>query len=359
MAARINWRVVQRKQETRDTVSLYLEPVEPLAVDYQAGQFLTILYPGDREDVRRSYSFSSTPGVDSFFRITVRRHANAVVSTWLAHKIQVGDNLISLPPSGSFVLPPPVVGRPRDLVFLGGGSGVTPLWSIIKAALIQEPTAFITLILANRQWSSVVLRDEIQHWAQQFPGRFHCRHYLSMPEESLADLRQEAQPAQVYWGRLGNTLLETQYRQAIHHDPADAQFFLCGPEGFLLKAGETLGYLGYGPEQIHREHFHVFTPFRPTPDQYPVATIHLREVGQERVFQVTPGQTILEGAEAAGIELPYSCRSGSCTTCVRQCQVGEVDLFTAAGHLTSAQTDGLVYTCVGYPLTDEVVLALK
>ncbi|MCB9080769.1 MAG: ferredoxin--NADP reductase [Lewinellaceae bacterium] len=356
MATWINWRVIQRKVETTDTVSLYLEPVEPLSVEYQAGQFLTLLFPEGDEEVRRAYSLSSAPGIDPFFRITVRRQPNGVVSSWLTRKVREGDMLVSLPPAGSFVLSPSP-GRPRDLVLVGGGSGIAPLLGILKAALTQEPATTVTLLLANRQWSSVVLREELQQWAQRFPERLRCHHYLSMPEEPLVDLREQVQPASVYWGRLSNAVLESQCQQAIQHSPDDAHFFLCGPEGLLLKAGETLGYLGYGAAQIHREHFHVATPFRPTPEVYPQAFIYLQERGREQLFAVAPGQTILEGAEAAGIELPYSCRSGSCTTCVRKCLAGRVDLFTAAGHMTTAQTNGLVYTCVGYPLTDKVVLA--
>ncbi len=347
--------VVGKRQETPTTVTLSLRPCDG-PVEYQAGQFLTFLFDKlSARPIRRSYSLSSCPGVDADLQVTVQKQVNGLASRFLHDRVVPGDFLVSLPPAGKFVLPGEV---PPQLVLFGGGSGVTPLFGLLKDVLHHHPETRVLMLDANRNEEHIIFRDILTQYAVGWPERFSLRHFLSMPVKRLSALDQELGPAIVRWGRLSNAIMEQILDDFGRQDPANTLFYLCGPPALLLKAREVLGYLGFNEDQVLRELFTLRPPYRPKAERYPNAIVRLEQHGEIYRFPVPAGQTILEAAEAAGLSLPYSCRSGSCTTCIARCLEGRVEMFTPDGRIDSHTFGGEALTCVGYPETEEVTLRI-
>lgn len=352
MSNRLQLRIADKIRETSRSTTLVLEPVNA-PVSYRAGQFLTFIF--DRlgpTQIRRSYSLSSAPGVEDNLAITVKKVPNGAVSRYLSDSTELGTLLEALPPAGRFILDP--TSAPRDIFLIGGGSGVTPLFSLLKQTLHDEPQSRVILIDANHDETCIIFKKQLQALAKHYAGRFVPILYLSNPKRSISELRQQLSPLDLHWGRLSNALIEQLVQQHLQHPPERARFFLCGPQGLIIKAENTLGFLGFGDKQVHREIFTIKTVYRPEADNFPHSQVRLRINGDSYQFPVLPGQHILEAARRAGIELPYSCLSGICTTCSVNCSLGEVEMYTQEGLLTTEMTDGLVLTCVGYP-TSEVV----
>ena len=357
MTQHLLFQVVDKIAETDRTVTLVLEPAHG-SLTYRAGQFLTFLF-GDlgATEIRRSYSLSSAPGIDAHPAVTVTKVTNGLVSRYLVDAVRPGDELTALPPAGRFVLDD-AGGQPRDIFLIGGGSGITPLYSHLKYVLHREPQSRVVLIDANRDAGRLIFRRALTELAAAFPDQFTAIHYLSSPREELAVLRREMAPARLRWGRLSNALIEELVRRHLHFPAERARFFLCGPPGLLVKTENTLGYLGFAAGQVHREVFTIKTVYRPDAERFPHSQVHLVWGDRSYHFPVLPGQHILEAAQRAGLDLPYSCRSGSCTTCAAQCRAGKVEMYTQDGRQSSEETGGIVLTCVGYPLTPDVQLEM-
>ncbi len=357
MENRIRLRIQKKIKETDQAGTLVLEPLdEPL--DYRAGQFLTFIFRqlGPAE-VRRSYSFSSAPAVDAFPSITVKKVPNGSASRFLVDRAQVGDVLEAIPPAGQFVLPESG-GVPRDIFLMGGGSGITPLFSLLKQILYTEPRSRVTLVNANSNEHAIIFREALRAYAQRFSGQVHVVHFLSDSILPIADLRQIETPAEIRVQRISNALVPPLVEKQLHFERSKAQFFLCGPKTLMLKASQMLHYMQFGESQIHQEIFDIIKPYRPPGDVYRDSVAKIRFLGEDFIVPVKAGNTILEAAEKVGLELPYSCRSGICTTCTGRCVSGKVEMFTNAGRITTDMSNGIVLTCVGYPLTEEVQIRI-
>lgn len=351
--------VVERIRETPLTISLVLQPLDQ-TVRYRAGQFLTLVFDegtlGPRP-VRRSYSFCTTPGVDPQLTISVKKKPNGLVSRYLHHQVEVGDVLHALPPAGQFILPPS--DGPRDIFLIGGGSGITPLFSILKEVLYNESEARVVLLFANRNEDHIIYREALRTLSRAYADRFALIHLLSNPQDDLLHIRQMLDPAEVYWGRLSNHMVEKLVDDYMVHDPLAAHFFLCGPRGLMLKATNALGFKGFGADQVHSENFVIRKAQRPPGNHFPRARVHLERRGQSYDFFVEPGQTILEAAEQVGLYLPFSCRVGTCATCSGHCTEGQAIMYTQDGRMDTDATKGLVFSCVAYPQSDQLRIVME
>lgn len=355
MDIRIPYLVLEKKQETTDTATLILQPLGT-EVTYQAGQFLTLIFPSlGPKPVRRSYSLSSTPGIDNHLAITVKKMPNGSVSRFLVDKSKEGDILEGLRPAGQMVLAP--FQNQRDIVLIGGGSGAVPLFSLLKQVLVREPQSRVLLIDANTRENAILFKQELQKYAVQYKERLKAYYFLSNIRGSLAELKVLMEPIHLRHERLSNAMIQLLVTGFLKNNLANAQAFVCGPANLMIKAVETLRFLGFSKEQVLQEVFTIVEPYHPPASQYQDSRIYLEYNGVDIEFPLYAGQTILEAAETAGVELPFSCRSGICTTCTMRCTEGNVEMFTPEGRLTIQSTGGIVQTCVGYPLTEAVKLS--
>ncbi|WP_080053795.1 2Fe-2S iron-sulfur cluster-binding protein [Spirosoma aerolatum] len=341
-------RIVRIISETDDTRSYILESVDGRSVDYQPGQFLTLLLTHrDRgtntHEVRRSYSLSSIPGEP--LQLTIKRVENGEISRYLHDTLRVGDALTSLHPAGRFTLD---ANQRGDLVLIGAGSGITPLFALLKQALYNEPGRRVTLLYSNSTERRIIFNEALAGLQQTFPERFRIFHLLSNPTDNWEGLR----------GRLNNVMLERLLPTLLGgSNPDTLRFYICGPGDYMRMVQFTLIFSGFQLSQIRRENFLVEpVVIAPPPIVAEDRTVLLRFHGREIEIQVPAYKSILQAALDEGVMLPYSCRGGRCSTCAAHCLSGRVHM-TINDVLTDHDlADGWVLTCTGYPESDGVVI---
>lgn len=367
----------------KDTATILLERSDGRPLDYRAGQFLTFLFPAggatldsgedagtvkhsDRQafgfrsgrELRRSYSFSSTPGVDPIAAITVKRVINGEVSRYLLDHLREGDELLSLPPAGRFVLDEPEIpaGESQRLFFIAAGSGMVPVFSLLKEALLKKRDVRVVLISQFHDEESIPFKKELEGLTEKYRDHFRWINLLSTRE-----------------GRLNNWWLE----ELLSELSADqALFYLCGPPAFMRMAVFTLRVMGFAGTQIRQEYFTIeYVPPPPLLTDTTPKKVTIRSAGKNAAalsgaeghhsgsqtdgygaiiarFEIAWPVTILEAALNKGIPLPYSCRGGRCSTCVVRCLSGKVKMSINEVLTEKDLEDGLVLTCVGYAETD-------
>ena len=345
----LHLRVLEIVAETPDATSFFLESLTGQPVAYQAGQFLTlILQNRNGHKVRRSYSLSSAPG-ERLLRLTIKRVHNGEMSRQLLNTLRIGDVLTSLYPAGRFTLDENQTG---DLVFFGAGSGITPLFSLLKHVLQTESDQHVTLLYSNSDEQSIIFQDELDGLQRKFPERFQLLYLLSNPADDWNGLR----------GRLNNVRLEQMLPNLISpSSPKLPQFYICGPIDYMRMVQFTLVFSGFSPDQIRRENF-VIEP-APASTSLPMLaqedrTVLLKFRNREIDIQVPAYKSILQAALDEGVNLPYSCRGGRCSTCASRCVAGRI-YMTINDVLTERDlADGWVLTCTGYPEGDGVVIEI-
>ncbi|MCK6692214.1 MAG: ferredoxin--NADP reductase [Thermoanaerobaculia bacterium] len=345
--------VVEKRRETPDAITLVLAPEDGQPYSYQPGQYLSVVREINGREKRRAYSFSSCPGIDEYPAITVKRIPNGEFSNWLMEKINPGDVLLTGAPAGRFLLPEK---PPRRLVYLAAGSGITPVFSHLKALFSPVPLLAghmpVTLLYANRDRSHTIFKNNIEHWTAVFPERFRCIWLFT---------RDKAAPDALH-GHLNNALFESLLKHISGGRPfrTGTHFYLCAPNALMRMARMTLRVLDVPETNIHQETFAPDTrlPKRPLDTSKTHRIVVTDRDGERTEFQIYAGETILNGALRQNIRLPYTCKSGVCLSCLARCRSGEVELDFV--EQTRREGPGaLINTCVGYPVTGEVQLVIE
>lgn len=345
------WRIVEKRRETAEAVTLVLEPDDGASVVYQPGQYLPVIRAVGGKEGRRAYSFSTCPDVDARAAITVKRVPNGAVSTWLVQQAGPGDHILAGEPAGRFMLPER---QPRRLIYVAAGSGITPVMSHLKGLLEAGtwPEVPVALLYANRDIASTIFKKELDRWIAAFPDRFSCAYFFS----------REKNAPHAMFGHLSHALFEKYLLELFGgkisaRDRSGTQVFLCAPNALMRMARMTLRVLDFPEKNIHQE---TFVPdARLKPRSVDTSKTHRIAVtdhdGHRFEFPVFSGETILDGALRQGIELPYTCKSGVCLTCLARCVRGTVEV--AFVEQTRREGPGaLVNTCIGYAASDEVEL---
>lgn len=329
-------RIVQIRQETTNSKTFFVEEINRKKIDYKAGQFLTLIVTLNNKEVRRSYSISSTPGVDQELFFTIKRIENGELSRHLFDQLQVGDIIVSLPPTGRFTIEKPAGDL---LVFITAGSGITPVFSLIKHVLYHFQETKVLLINQNHSEEDSIFRNELLHLRQHFPTTFFLEEIFSQP----SDHGKRAQ-------RLNNNLLETILLKWVTTQTVN--FYLCGPAAFMRMAQFTLKVMKYSQHLIRQENFFAVAPPPPLMIDKKSHKVRILYANQKYDIDVAYPHNILEVALKHNIHLPYSCRGGRCSTCTARCTSGRI-IMTINDVLTPQDIDdGLILTCVAYPETD-------
>lgn len=341
----LEFRVKKIIQETDDTRTFVLEPLADELLPYEAGQFLTFLLDVHGKEIRRSYSMSSAPGVDERPAITIKRVANGEISRYWHDRVRAGTLLQALPPAGRFTLDSATDGSPRDIVLIGAGSGITPLFSILKQVLVQESESRVTLLYASRRERNIIFGQQLADWQRRYPERLKIIHVLSQPTDDWTGTR----------GRINNFRLEQMIGKALHFPAERARFFLCGPFELMRTAEITLRFMGFESDQIRQEYF-VIDPTPPPPTRSEPHTIQLIFRSESYTLEVPAYTTILQAGLEQGIPIPYSCRGGRCASCAAICRTGTVRMSLNDVLTERDLAQGWVLTCTGYIESEGVVV---
>jgi len=333
-------KVVKVARETDDAVSIYLTEADGSTLAFRPGQFLSVDVTVDGARLRRAYSLASAclPGVPA--HVTVKRIAGGRVSNHLNETVREGTELAVLGPSGNFTVEPRSVNE-RHLVMVAGGSGITPIMSILETVLRLESRSRVTLIYGNRGWNDVIFRDRLAALRDELGGRLVVDHVLERPPEGWSEGR----------GLLTGDVLRARLESLGIRDDGLMRYFLCGPTPMMDAAHEVLRDRGVGPDRVVEERF-----TRPEERSGDVGSdktelVLISKAGHDHGIQVEPGQTVLEAALAAGIDMPFSCAMGGCGACRVHLAAGEIQMEEPNCLSRAERERGYVLTCVGRPLT--------
>jgi 3-ketosteroid 9alpha-monooxygenase subunit B len=331
-------RVVEVVNETADASSFVLEPVDQQAgrLDYRPGQFLTVQVPTERpEGAARCYSLSSSPLLDEKPKITVKRVDEGYGSNWLCDNVSAGSTLEVLRPAGTF--------SPRsldeDLLLVAGGSGITPVMSILKSCL-HRGGGRVTLLYANRDEDAVIFADELAALGRQFSDRLVVVHWL----ESLQGLPTAPQ------------------LEALVAPFTDRPAYVCGPPPFMDATVAALEAAGTPRSRVHVERFYSLTndPFAESSVELdaegPASTVEVELDGETHRLRWPRSALLLDVLLEAGLDAPYSCREGNCSACACILTSGDIEMERNEVLEEEDLEEGFILGCQAKPLTDEVAV---
>ena len=327
-------RIARIIQETPDARSFVFD-VPAASADkfrYKAGQFLTFRVPHPDGEVNRCYSLSSTPGIDGAPKVTVKRVAGGRGSNWFHDALKEGASVEVMPPAGRFVLG----AGAAPLLLFAGGSGITPVMSLIKAAL-QQTARRVRLFYANRDVASVIFKDEFDALVRAYPDRLEVRHHL----DDIAGLTK----AEEIVAALGGF--------------EDGEAYLCGPGPFMSLVEDTLLARGVPRERVLIERFeasgNAAVPLPPAADGEVVpAAITIHFEGKAHQVPYKKGQTILVAARAAGLSPNSACEEGFCASCAAKRIKGKIVLANNDIYTDDDLANGWILTCQGHAFGEEV-----
>jgi ring-1,2-phenylacetyl-CoA epoxidase subunit PaaE len=327
-------KVVDIKKEGEDSITLCFKQPALRKIKYMAGQYLTLIFRINGRRYIRPYSFSSAPSVDNQLEVTVKRVQNGIVSNHIHDQLEVGSVIEVMEPMGDFIYKE----SNADVYFWGVGSGITPLISIIKEILITTPSKIVNLVYGNRDQDNTIFSELINNLGLIYPGRVKVWYFYTR-------LVLKKDP-NIIEGRISKNdalkILDVPGIINTHH-------YICGPAGLKESVKEALRTVNVPDANIFSEDFQLVKDPRDFVDiksQY----VQLKVYGADYDLEVVKGKSILEAALDAGIEVPYSCQTGSCSTC-KACRLnGEVRMI---GLLNKREDLGEneYLLCCSYPVS--------
>ncbi len=339
------------RRETPEAVSIAFAVPPDLAAAYAfaPGQYLTLRTRMEGEEVRRSYSISSGPD-EGELRIGVKRVEGGAFSSFANEALQAGHAIDVMTPAGRFGIEP----RPEEArvhVGFAAGSGITPILSIVRGILHREPRSRVFLFYGNRSTADMLFRGALEDLKDRYLQRLAVFHVLS----------QEEQDVPVLNGRLDGAKARLLLTHIVSARLVD-HVFICGPLGMSEDVEAAARELGIPDERVHVERFvSEFggrarpRPAPPAPDAF-ARTVSLIADGKRRDVPVRDGEAILDAALRAGMDLPYACRGGMCSTCRAKVVEGEVRMDVNYSLEPWELKAGFVLTCQSHPVTDRVVI---
>ncbi len=342
---RLRVATVERPIDDATSLIFDLPPALTETFSWRPGQHLNLRFEIDGEELRRSYSISSSP-LTGPLRITVKRVRNGRVSNYINDHISAGDVLEAAPPTGGFCLDPDKAARRTHYLF-AAGSGITPLYSMLTSVLLAEPHSFVNLIYGNQKAASILFQQQLEQLTSAHPKRLRIVHTLSSPGlfSSFA----------AWQGRVDSPAVE---RFIERHPPyaQDAHYYICGPGGMNSTVKHALMGIDVPPARIHMESYGGAM----TVDEGPIGVAAQAQVdldGEHLEIEIEPGQTVLRALIDANREPPYSCEAGVCSTCRAQLSQGTVHLRARAALEDAEIERGVILTCQAIPTSKRLVLS--
>jgi ring-1,2-phenylacetyl-CoA epoxidase subunit PaaE len=322
--------------------------------DFVQGQYLTLKSRIDGEELQRSYSICSSPS-EGFLEVAIKRVEGGIFSNYANEKLQAGDDIELMAPQGSFSTKLSPAHRAKYL-FISSGSGITPVISNIKAILETEPDSEVTLLFGNQRTNTIMFREELSFLKNRYMQRFVWVNILS----------REDQGSDILNGRLNNRKGGELNRRLVNLAGFD-EYFICGPESMISEVSRGLRSVGAQESKIHFELFASSAEDAQTV----IKKHHARALehgdktsdvsilvdGRSSVFELAVnGENILDAGLNQGMDLPFSCKGGVCSTCKAKLVEGEVDMDITHGLEPGEIEQGFILTCQAHPVSEKVVV---
>lgn len=336
---------------TRDAVAVTFDVPPDLrqAFQYTQGQYLTLRTTVQGEELRRSYSICSAVQ-DRQLRVAIKRVAGGQFSNWAAENLRPGAVVEAMPPQGNFFVPLEPESA-RHVVAFACGSGITPVLSIVRSTLLAEPRTRVTLVYGNRSSGSVMFKEELEDLKDSFLERFNLVWIMSRESQDIA----------LFNGRIDRD----KCLQLLTHwiDPAgiDAAF-VCGPEDMMRATSQALQDKGVDKARIKVELFGTAVPataraHRVAAQGHDACEVEVVLDGTRRTFTMQKNRhNLVDAGLLAGLEMPYSCKGGVCSTCRANVVQGEVDMDINFALEDYEVARGFVLCCQSYPVSDRLVI---
>jgi ferredoxin-NADP reductase len=315
-------------------------------ISYKSGQYLTLIHQGLQGEIRRSYSITSSPELNEPLSIGVKRIENGLYSRWLVDHAKVGDKIVSTGAAGLFTLPSDIANY-KQIFFLAAGSGITPIFSLLKSVLNAQPTLSAVLVFSNSSSERAIFLEALKQLAADFPDRLIIRFLFSNSQ----DLNR---------ARLHKDLLISFLKTLSRGDYRQNLYFICGPANYMRLIFFVLRQQKVPADNIRKEIFNVIETEPPAllpPDTAAYAvTFYIKD----EVYQLQSQYpfSILSSAKKKGIPIPYSCETGKCGSCVAKILKGSVWMSNNEVLTDKDVANGLILTCVGYPVDGDVELRI-
>jgi ring-1,2-phenylacetyl-CoA epoxidase subunit PaaE len=316
---------------------------------YTQGQHVTLRTFINGEDVRRSYSICSCP-LDGELSVAIKRVAGGQFSNFAGDQLKAGDELDVMPPTGRFNTPLDPANAKLYVAF-AGGSGITPIISIIETTLRVEPKSRFILFFGNQKTSTIIFLEELEALKNDFLGRLSIHHILE----------NERQDADLFNGRIDADKMKVFTR--LYFTPSEVdEVFTCGPEPMMLMVRDTLKDLGVDERKIHLELFTSPLGKLGGEKQLPKHDVKRAEItivqdGHRFTFPYDSDKSILDAAFDKGANLPYACKGGVCSTCAAKLEEGDVEMDINYALEPDEVARGLILTCQAFPKSDKVVIS--
>lgn len=342
--------VTDVKKTIRDAVVVSLRPAGGTNFDFIQGQYLTFRQDIEGTEIRRSYSICAGKD-DGILQVGIKKVDGGAFSTWANENLAPGMTLEAMPPMGNFHTP---IHPDQGKTYLGfaGGSGITPVLSILKTTLMREPASRFTLVYANRGVNTIMFREELEDLKNEHMGRLNIIHILE----------SDAQDIELFTGRVDEAKCAALFANWIDIASVDTAF-ICGPEPMMLGIAKALKENGLSDEQIKFELFASSQPGR-LKRKATTASVEAAKPGEAvviidgspRTVTMTKDQTVLEAALAGGLDAPFACKAGVCSTC--KCKVLEGEVEMVANHaLEDYEVEqGFILSCQSFAVTEKVVV---
>ncbi len=347
-------------QETEDTITIIFDKND---LEYEPGQYLMLKIPHEGNVLFRAYSLCTSPFVDEFPAITVKRVYKGKVSNFLNSNLKIGDTISSHYPKGKFTTKYDI-NNERHVVCIAAGSGITPLYAIMKSILHKEPSSCVSLIYTNRNKDSIIFKESLEEWGKKFSTRFNVINILTRPDVGW----------QGFCGRPNTTFFADIFNILKKNHDLPSQYYLCGPQNMMNNAITTLKGFNTSHTDIFYESFGTSNTSEVNSDSYSISNSEenfLDKQKEDEISKVTilyegdtynlnipKDQTILEAALDVDIDLPFACSIGTCNVCMAKCKKGCVEMECDDGLTDEELENKYILTCVSRPKSNEIEIEI-